>query len=322
MPAALSASGLARAHACPAAFALPACSRDGADARRGREIHLFLQALADGTPTDDALDLVPDPEVRAWCARIDRRQVPVGAESEVAMAYHVTTGQARKLGPAGHRDYGSLAAAEIPGTADLVGWASSIGGDGPVPWVLDWKTVQFDHDAETSRPQLEFYALCVARITGAESVECRVRVVSEDGAIGDGGTWRLEWDDLARIAAQTRTALEAVRNARLERAAHEARSVAPWTPDVGEGPACRYCPAFGACPGKRAAVAAVLGSDPHGITEADAGVAHLRARDAITAAERVKDVVRLLVDQHGSLSTGDGRIVRRNGAGALVVVRA
>lgn len=319
MPTRLTGSGLARAHQCPSAFALPAVESDSDEARRGRVLHAYLQQLTDGIPPDEALMAIEDPALREWAAKIDRSRIPRRGESEVAVAYDVVTGQARRLVVDQHRGY-DVAATEVPGTIDLVELPGM--ADVEVPTVTDWKTVAFDHDEETSIPQLEFYALALARITRAPEVERRTRVITEDGAIADGGTVRLDFDDLARIARRTRRAHDDVAAARTARAAHERAHVAPWAPDVREGPACRYCPCFATCPAKRLAIAMLLGGDVRTLTPEGVGRAHLAGRDARDAADRTRDVVRAMLDAHGELPTGDGRVVRYNAAGSVVVTRA
>lgn len=305
MPATLSGSGIARAIACPAAYALPAVgSVASTDAARGSEVHAFLERIVDGESADVALEQVSDPAARALCRLIDLRHVPVGAESEVAFAYDPATGRARRTKTEQHREY-AVGEHEIPGTCDVVH------GD----LVLDWKTSRWDFDVESARPQLEFYALCLARSAGLATVRYRIAVISDDGAVGGPPEVTLDWEDLARIAARVRRAWERVQ---------AARAAADVTPDVAEGPHCRWCPAAVHCPAKRAAVAAVLGGDPSTLTPADVGRALVVARDAIAAAERVKEVAKGLLEHLGldELPAGNGQAVRRDGRGALRIVRA
>jgi hypothetical protein len=301
---ALSASGLARAAACPPAFALPAVARDSKDAARGRGVHAFLEAIAGGTDRDAALVATP-PALRELCAAIDVRQVPRG-EPEVAFAYDVSTGRARRTG-ARSRGY-DAGAAEIHGTADL------IAGD----VVIDWKTVSQALDVEIARPQLEFYALCLARSDRLPLVHWRIGVIAENGALGwhDG---RLDWEQMNDVAAGLRRTWARVM---LEREARTAQG-AGYIPDlVAEGPWCRYCAAWDGCPAKRGVVRLMVEGKGDLLAAEQAADALLMARDAETAAERVRRVVGELVDREGEIEATDGRRVRRDARGALRVFPA
>jgi hypothetical protein len=191
---------------------------------------------------------------------------------------------------------------------------------GPPLEVIDWKFSRWAFDLEQYRPQLEFYALAGARLVGAIHAECRIGVVTEDGAIG-WHEWSLDWEDLNRIAQDVRRGWERVRDARAARAAHEQANAAPWAPDVTEGPHCQYCDAALSCPAKRAAVGAVLGMDPGTLTPELAGAAWAKAKAAEEMIGRLKGFVRAMAED-GELPTGDGRAVRVDSRGALRVVRA
>jgi hypothetical protein len=284
---------------------------ESVDARRGRAVHAYLEALGRGVPVAAALAAVPA-AVLPWCRALDPAQVPQG-DVEVAFAYDVATGQARRLDTAARRY--SVTATEIPGTTDLVTW------DSTAPKALDWKTARWDFDAQSARPQVDFYALCAARIMGADAAECAIGVIAEDGAIG-WYRWELDWEDLAQIAERVRRTWERVQAARAERAAHEVTARAPWTPDVREGTHCRYCPAFLACPAKRAAVGALLGADVAQLDGVAAGAALRAGREVERLIEKVRSVVGDLVGRDGEVPAGEGYVIRRDGRGALRVLRA
>jgi hypothetical protein len=66
VPSSLSGSGLARALACPAAYALPEASEGSSDATRGTAVHRFLELVSRGEPTSEHLGALPDcPELVA-----------------------------------------------------------------------------------------------------------------------------------------------------------------------------------------------------------------------------------------------------------------
>jgi hypothetical protein len=55
VPSSLSGSGLARALACPAAYALPEAREGSSDATRGTQVHRFLELVSRGEPTSEHL---------------------------------------------------------------------------------------------------------------------------------------------------------------------------------------------------------------------------------------------------------------------------
>lgn len=309
MPAKLTGSALDRALHCGAAFALPAVSRDSADASRGRQVHAYLEQLVTGTPRDEALAAVPD-DVRELCAGVDTSQVGAG-EAEVSYAYNVRTGRARRTDTPG-RSYED-GADEIPGTMDRV-HRDETGR----PVVTDWKNTAYSVDLEAARAQVEFYALCAARECGHPSAGCAIAVITDDGAIA-WYRWHLDEDDLAIVAQRVRRAWDRVQAARSERAEYERTTGLPWVPDVSRGPWCRYCPAQIYCPAVRAAVS-LGGAMPAEVTPELVAAAFLRAQDLAQAEKELRAVVGLYHDDHGPIPLEDGRVVRRDGRGSLRVL--
>jgi hypothetical protein len=273
-------------------------------------VHQFLVAIADGTPRDEALSAIEIPEHRAWCERIDTSRIPRGAESEVVFAYNWREGTARRTRVDSSRDYESNDH-EIPGTADLVLWSHN-DLDGPV--VFDWKSNAYGFDPLFAKPQLEFYALCAARIANADSVWCAIRVIDEQGAIVDGGTWQLQWEDLARVAASVQRAALRVADAR-------ALAATGATVPVAEGPACRWCNAWSFCPAKREGVRWVLDTidESKPVDDGQLIEAWLRAREAVKLEESLKQRVKQRLQDKGNVLLPDGRAVRLDGRNALVV---
>lgn len=312
----LTASAMARAHACPASFALPQVQhQETKEARRGTWRHKFLQMVADGIPPADAIEEVPM-DCRDECAGIDTRGIPPGGETEVPMAYDTRTGNARKLDTQ-DRNY-DVAETEIPGTADLVLWADPVAPGGPDnrPIVIDWKGSIYGTDQTAVDAQLEFLGLMVARITGCDSVCVWAGFVGDNGAIG----WRkrtLDWEDLAKVAARSKAALQAIQSKVAERASNER-----WVQDVTTGSHCRYCPAFVHCPAKRAVMEGwKAGEEPESFRPEQAGDAYLRAKDAERWAEYTKSVVKELVVMHGPLTLDGNRVVKLDARGALRIAR-
>jgi hypothetical protein len=305
----LTGSGIGRALACPPAFALPAIHQDNDHAARGREVHAFLEQLSKGTPRSEALAAVPV-DLRPVCESINPARVPLG-DVEVAYAYHVRTGQARRLEVAG-RAY-DPGPEEVPGRVDLVHQLD----DGTFE-VLDWKTTRWTFDPVAARPQLNFYALCVARERGLKLIRCAIVVITDDGQLA-WHHWSLSRDELGKVSRDVRSAWERVGAARAARREHERTAVAPWTPDVTQGAWCRYCPAQASCPGMRAQVAAITGGQFELVTPEIAGQAYQAAQIAEQAADRVRKAVGVIHDSTGPIPLGDGRWVRRDGRRALRV---
>jgi hypothetical protein len=263
------------------------------DARRGTAIHAYLQALADGTPREDALAATPE-DVRAWCEKIAPGVVPTGGETEVALVYDCASDTASRRTVAGHRQYGELAPGQVPGTADLVLW-----DERPLR-VIDWKTTAYDLDAQAAKPQLEFLALAAARVAGMDSAVAEVRVLREDGACFIAASWALGWEDLDRVASEVERDLGRVGREQLERA----RLGAAYTPDVVRGSWCTYCPAWDHCPAQTAAVRRFRAADL--APPADAlGEAYLDACAAERAAEALRAVAREHIRNHGAVRAGD-----------------
>lgn len=311
MPATLSASGLPRAHKCPASFALPVVREESsADAQRGTLVHEFMERVVRGENPAEIVSRIGDSEARALCEKLDLRAVPRG-EPEVRLAYHARTGVGRRLEGEGHRDYALLAHEEIAGTADLVCW-----NEDPVR-VVDWKTARYDHDVEQSRPQLELYALAVARLAGLSLVRWAVGVISDEGTIG----WfsaDLDEDALANVAARARETWERVQFERAERA----RLGAAYEPDVSLGWWCKWCSAYRACPALRREVQTVTGRFVAEVKDDDFGEAYVNALLVEKATDAVRKSTKRVVQHRGLLPTGDGREISCDSRGALRVRRA
>lgn len=303
MSARLSGSSIGRAERCPAAFALPSAQRDSEEASRGREVHAHMERLALGVPAEESLTQVSG-DARLICDGLTRDIIPAGGRPEVAYAYDVVTGRAREIVAEG-RDY-RVWHTEIPGRIDLVARSDDRG------LVVDWKSTAWAIDLKAIEPQLDFYALCVARAHGLQEVECCVCVLSESTVAWHRRT--LDWEALAVVARRVREAWQGVELERAARAEHERVNAAAWVPDVTVGVHCQYCPAWEQCPAKRALITAVdveVGGD-----------AYLRAQDLTKWSEAIRNAVGERVSAVGPLPTSDGRVVRRDGRGSLRVFRA
>lgn len=315
----LTASAMARAHACPASFALPqVVSEQSHAASRGEWRHQYLQHVADGYDPSLLLEEIPA-DFREECAQIDTKAVPRGGKTEVAMAYDVVTGEARELPAVANRQY-AVGATEIPGTADLVLWGGTETQD--YPCVVDWKGSVYGTDQVAAAAQLDLYALMIARIQGVDEAGIWLGFVGDDGQI----TWKkrtLDWEDLATVAQRAKTAHEAIADRIIDRYETEGFGARDWTPDVATGSHCRYCPAFLHCPAKLQAVRGVIDAENTGLlTSREVAAAYLRAKDAEHWADVAKGAAREFVRLHGPADLGDGRDLRLDARGTLRITRA
>lgn len=268
-----SASRLALAEVCLGAAVLAGVRREDNDAcAAGRGRHRFLERVQ-LIGRESALAEIPsDAPWRETCVALPVEEIPRG-EPEVAFAYDPTTDTARRLGTSLGRDYSGALPGEVTGTADLV-------VPGLVPLVIDYKGRESVGPA-IDHLQLNLYALCVARTTGAEEVATAIVYVHEDGT--------LEWDraqlgawDLAAVAA--RVAEIAARVAQADEAAAAGR-----LPPLVDGPHCQRCPALTVCPAQvELARALVREAEATPANELLARLAPLPDADAGAALDRLE----------------------------------
>lgn len=296
MSAAFSASGFFRADQCPPSCALPVADHDTKAAGRGRARHKFLALIADGVPRDDALGELTSDE-RTECEGIDIRSVPIGGETEVAMAFDVVAGTARRLVVDGHRQY-EVTDTEIPGTADLIEWPK----DHSRLAVIDWKGCLYGQDSDEVDAQLSLYGLMAARLIGVDEVKCRVGTIGDHGGIG----WRsfvLDWEDLAAVAERARRT-----HARVQVERQRVRE-SGYTPDVKLGKHCRYCNAARYCPATIAMVRMFTTGNVPEVTPENLADMYAGALAAEKAAGWARDRARELIERLGPLPLPDGRVV-------------
>ena len=313
MPALLSASSLKRAKACPASCVLPSVSEQSDAGIAGTIAHEALRLLSSGADENAVLSAIDEqlataaiqyklaPSVQSAINKqvtglvSNRSEIPQGCDSEVAFAYDPSTGKARVL-QARDRAY-DLQPGEIPGTADLVGW----GKDEVL--ICDYKNERIAYEDHSA--QLNFYALCAARVWGVDTAHCRVLGIGESGEIVVTAAWSLDWEDLIASENDLRGIRDAVEQERIATEANPSR-----VPDVTLGDHCRYCPAWRSCPAYQGAIKALT----DGSTE-DLGQAYLQAQIAERAAESVRDLVRTRLTAEGAISLGDGRSITLDSAG-------
>lgn len=139
--------------------------------RRGNEAH----AVAEQASRDPSSETVAASPWAASVALADET-VPDGARfEEVAYAWDCGSNTARELTTNGHRDYSMARKNEIVGTADLVVVCEDR------VFVRDLKTGRGARDTEAiDSMQLQFLALCAARVHGKSSATIELYHLDED----------------------------------------------------------------------------------------------------------------------------------------------
>lgn len=260
----ITASRLEIARECPGFSALPHVDTPTPDTEDGRVRHAVQQAEIEA-------GVVPSALLERW---------PDLAESwraEVKFAIDLVTGEGRELGIGTDRDY-SDARGEvftICGTADAI----AIGDD--VVVVVDKKRFNPDVTRPAQNAQLHIAALALCRAHKKERAE--VAILHEVRGLE---VAELDVLDLDTFAAEAKQILEDATRARW--AARNGDQL-----PLREGPWCRWCPAFAACPKKLALKKEV---DAHPIVVSpDAPMLPFRDDDDAANAYEFADRVRMLL---------------------------
>ena len=212
------ASAIGRVLVCPASAVLPHEQYENEYADEGTANHAEVEdAIGKGDTSKlplELADLLDGMEIR----------------SEVAVAYNVATGEARELGQGLGRNYGPLDVFEVAGTCDLlaVGNGKLLVGDGKL-------YAEVTHPSRN--PQLLTLGLAFSKLYGVS--EATLAIYHLDGSdrvrLAQVDTFDLEAHAIALHDMQVRVAA-----AHKDPLAH-----------LAEGPHCRHCPAFAACPKKQ-----------------------------------------------------------------------
>jgi hypothetical protein len=271
-------SGLDRLIACDGPAFLPRIDSTSDDADRGRAIHSFLET-ASASGRDVALGLSPE-SLRPALEALDLSRLPVDGNryaAEVAFAYDVRSGKARELGRGIGRRY-ECAATEIGGTADVVALLED-----DAVFVADWKSGWSRRAPAKENTQLRFYALAAARAYGRSRAVVQIIRIMEDGA-----TWTdeaafdaFDLDAFALELTGLADRIDAVRAGMVE-------------PRLAEGPQCKWCPSFNACPAKVALLraGALAPPEPAELTPTIAAEAYRRLRIYEAAVAKAKEILR------------------------------
>lgn len=295
------ASRLERAMNCAASCVLPVVERVGGEAQtQGKAVHKFLEDVRNNGGGEEGRELalasVSD-EYLPLCAAIDLAALPVNPEefaAEVAFAWHWVTDTARELGRGLDRDYAEALDTEFVGTADVVGVLPD------AVWVGDFKPRWSPNVTPAARNyQLKFLALAACRAYGRNEAHVELIHVGPDGAWHD----RAKFDayELDLFAGELRGLAEYVAQAR----------AMPEVATATEGPWCKFCPSFAACPAKRS-LALALAQAPDNVIQLSpetAGAAWARLKAARQVLDRVEEVLESYA-RETPFTTPDGVVVQ------------
>mgnify|MGYP001595498759 CR=1 FL=1 len=244
-------SGLERAVNCRASSALPRVYAESTEAATlGTAIHAYLEALAGGTPPEDALLVVAE-EHRTACAELQVESLShdLTLSAEVTLVYHPATDTARVLGRALDRDYSTVGPDEIPMTLDLVG----VDLEHHRGAVKDYKSGRGAVAPARRNWQTLGGALALSRVYDLDEVDAEI-LFTRPGEPIRRSRHTHTTGDLMAAAHHMRIVAE---RAEADRDTHAAgRHVEPT-----EGPWCRYCPCAWSCPAKVGAIKLAAGLD-------------------------------------------------------------
>jgi hypothetical protein len=307
----ITASGLALAAACPAAYALPAVEDNETDAMRaGTQRHAWLDAVARAwdenrnTAVDARADAAPalptDPTARATCEAIDLERLLdlTGArdgriEVGTVLTWWPATDTAETTHAREHRAYRDDPTA-LHGTTDWVVTAP----DGTVT-VVDFKGSMRGAPAG-EHLQINWYALAYARSNGLDRIAVALVYIDEDGTLTDDRATLDAWD-LDAWAARYASIYARVAVARAGSPVDHTR--------VGDH--CGNCPALRVCPAMAALARELVASPPSpetypALTDEDAGAAWVRVALFEELLSRAKAALRVRAERRG-LPLPDGR---------------
>jgi hypothetical protein len=242
------ASQLTRALACPASVLLPHADDIQTEAsERGTAIHECAERIS---KIEDSRHLTREEAVEEavlaqWVSAEHRpiieaipwEALPGNLSTEIPYAYDVSTGQARWLKESnGHRDYSSVRATEIAGTADLIGCNDKMA------YVGDIKSGWADLGSPDESPQLLLPALVTTQLL--DLPRCQVQWVRLREGFAHKPSAIVDRFDLDAFAAKLRAWY------------YDVASLAVSTGDLqtltgDEGDHCHFCPALPNCPTKR-----------------------------------------------------------------------
>jgi hypothetical protein len=156
--------------------------------------------------------------------------------AEVKFAYDIVTGDGRELGVGNDRDYSTAHPTEVCGTADVVGLSDRL------IVIVDRKGFDPSVSRAAQNAQVHLAALAFSRAHGIDDAHVAIHHEVRPLDVAE-----LDMLDLDAFAVEVRDIFHAAAAAR--------EAYAQGAPlELNEGKWCRWCPAFDACPKKRALV--------------------------------------------------------------------
>lgn len=252
------ASTSGRVHACAASVVLPH-SRvpSGPEAEIGVKAHAVPEKYAKTGVWE-----LPD-GIKIDRAAIDELFASAGEiKAELVMSYDPDRDVGCAHPSLSARDYRNIPG--IAGTADVVALGERLE-------VWDYKTGRYVPPAAESA-QLKLLALMAARAYQQPCVTVRHVLIDTDTGAVTVDSAELDCFDLDAIADEVRSTVRKIEE-------YKSGTVVPV---VNEGPHCKYCPAFRACPTKVALARTIFNgpTDLTALTPEVAGSLYLRAKDA------------------------------------------
>lgn len=291
-------SRLGRAMECVGSAVLSRVSEESEAGTAGRWKHLFLEAVKNKTPLEDALNVVP-PEYREACASLDVEAVEGLDElqPELELAYDVRTRKARAGIAPEATEY-----SEVYARTDLGGLMHA--GDEPIVCVIDVKTGHRDVEPARTNWQLLSAAVALSVQHGVSRARVAVLYLRENA--------RARWDiadldglDLDTSAAAMEQLLERVERARKNKAD---------APPVRMGEWCRYCPSKLYCPAHTGLIKLFAVDQAGAVAGIKALLTPELAREAKAKADLVRAALKNLDNalysyarDIGGIALGDGR---------------
>lgn len=283
----ISMSKIGRAERCPASTFLPQVKESRESADKGTAIHAYLAAVH----SQGVMAILSVPEkFRAECDAIELSELPhVQGDAwaiEVGLAWDWENDIGRELfrGESA-RDYSSVGATELPGTADVLGCTESS------VVVLDLKTGWARLGPPADSPQLLSYAVAASRAYAKDKATVGwIRLIDGEPRFEVAHLDQLQLD---MAADRLRRIIDGAIGAE-----HLHRSDPELTvPVIGQH--CRYCPCWRNCPGHVGLMRELATIEP--------GVGNLpvlnsetapRVWERLEAAERVLKETRVALEEY------------------------
>ena len=297
------ASQVERLIECPASQALPHVRSKSRPAEEGTSTHQYLYNVGTGMDRDVALSLVDDGRAHEIATELEVDTLPIGANfaQELAMAYDVSTGDARELGRGLSREeaYASLRPFEVGGTSDITGVASDH------VFVGDLKTGRSDKTPAQKHWQLRTLAVMAAKLFERHTAKVALFHSPDIGPT---------WQSRATFDMLELRAFEGELKRLGGRVIKAQSEVAAGKGQFTTGDHCRWCPARAACPAQTTLIRRLVDGEVsqelrayRPLTPESAGQAYLQLKTIQKTLKEYEKQVYAFAKDNGPLPLGDGR---------------